>query len=160
MYEVKFAGGTRRLYAANNIAQEIYSQGNADGQRDVVVEEILDYCKDPKYAVSKSKQYFYHNGRKCMRRTTAGWKILTRLKDQSEMWVPLSQLKESSPVKLAVFAQSKGIADEPVFSWWVPYTLKKADRIICKIKSRIKVTTHKYGVEIPKSIADAKRLDE
>lgn len=85
---------------------------------------------------------------------------MTKLKDQSEMWVPLNQLKESNPVKLALFAQARGIADETAFSWWVPYMLKKADQIICSIKSRIKVTTHKYGIEIPKSIDDAKRLDE
>ena len=76
------------------------------------------------------------------------------------MWVPLSQLKESNPVEVALFATSRDIADEPVFSWWVPYTLKKADHIICQIKARMKVTTHKYGIEIPRSIKDAKRLDE
>ena len=31
MYEVEFADGTQRPYAANNIAQETYSQVNADG---------------------------------------------------------------------------------------------------------------------------------
>ena len=74
------------------------------------------------------------------------------------MWVQLSQLKESNPVQVALFATSRGIADEPAFSWWVPYTLKKADRIICQIKARMKITTQKYGIEIPKSIKDAKRL--
>ena len=90
----------------------------------------------------------------------AGWKILTRLKDQSEMWVPLSQLKESSLVQVALFASSRGIDNEPAFSWWVPYTLKKVDLIICQIKARMKVTTHKYDIEIPRSIKDAKRLNE
>ena len=64
MYEVEFPDGTRQPIAANTIAQEIYSQVDADGRRDVVVEEIIDYCRDPKYAVPKSKQYFYHNGQK------------------------------------------------------------------------------------------------
>ena len=81
MYEVEFPDGTRQPIAANTIAQEIYSQVDADGRRDVVVEEIIDYCRDLKYAVPKSNQYFYHNGQKCQRKTTSGWKILTRLKD-------------------------------------------------------------------------------
>ena len=76
------------------------------------------------------------------------------------MWVPLSQLKESNPVQVPLFATSRGIADESAFSWWMPYTLKKVDQIICQIKARMKVTTHKYSIEIPRSIADAKRLDE
>ena len=91
---------------------------------------------------------------------TAGWKILTRIKDQSKIWVSLSQLKESNPVQLALFSQARGIADKSAFGLWVPYILKKANWIICLIKSRIKVTTHKYGVEIPTYIAETKRLDE
>ena len=46
------------------------------------------------------------------------------------------------------------------FQWWVPWTLKKSERIIASIISRLKVTTHKYGVKIPTSKKHAKRLDE
>ena len=36
---------------------------------------------------------------------------MTRLKDQSEMWVPLHQLKEFNTVQLTLFAQVMGVAD-------------------------------------------------
>ena len=76
------------------------------------------------------------------------------------MWVPLSQLKESNPVQVSLFAKSHGIQDELAFRWWVRYRLKKSDRIISMIKARVKVTTHKYGIEILTSIEHAKCLEE
>lgn len=44
MYEVEFSDGTRMPIAANTIAQEIYSQVNADGRRGAVVLNFIDYC--------------------------------------------------------------------------------------------------------------------
>jgi len=49
---------------------------------------------------------------------------------------------------------------EPAFAWWAPYVLKKRNRILAKLKSKYWVRTHKYGIEIPKSAAQAKKLDE
>jgi hypothetical protein len=44
----------------------------------------------------------------------------------------------------------------------VPYTLRKKDlsNIIAAIKSRVKVNTHKYGIEVPRSMAHANKLDD
>ena len=61
-------------------------------------------------------------------------------------------MKESNTVKVADFFKAKGIDDDPVFSWWVPYTLSKWDVIISSIQSRVRKTIHKYGIEIPMSI--------
>jgi hypothetical protein len=58
-------------------------------------------------------------------------------------------MKESHPVEVAEFAKARGIADDPAFIWWVPYTLRKRDIILSAVKSRIRKTTHKYGIEIP-----------
>ena len=159
MYEVEFPDGQRAPYAANQIAAEIYSQVDPDGHRDAIIEDIIDHCRDSKYAVKKEHEFFSHRGRKCRRKTTAGWKLLVRCKDKSEIWIPLKDLKESTPVKVALYAQSKGLSEEPAFKWWTPYVLRKADRIICKVKARMKVVTHKYGIEIPTSVDHAKELD-
>ena len=51
------------------------------------------------------------------------------------------------------------IAEEPAFGWWAPYTLKKRNRIIAKIKSKYWVRTHKFGIKIPKTIAEARQFD-
>ena len=68
-------------------------------------------------------------------------------------------MKESNPIEVAEFAVSQGIDHEPAFAWWVPYTLKKRDRILASVNARYHKRTHKFGIEIPKSMADCKRID-
>ena len=55
---------------------------------------------------------------------------------------------------------SQDIDDEPSFKWWFPYTLIKRDTIIAAVKARVRVATHKYGIEVPRSIEHAKQLDK
>ena len=71
----------------------------------------------------------------------------------------MKNLKESNPVDVAEFAKARGTDDEPAFAWWVPHTLRKRDLIISKVKARIRRTTHKHGVEIPRDVEHAKELD-
>ena len=96
-----------------------------------------------------------------MRHTTCGWKLLVRWKDNSESWVPLKDMKESHPIETAEFAKARDIDDEPAFLWWMPYTLRKRDVIIGKVKVHcIRRITHKYGIELPKSISHSESLDK
>jgi hypothetical protein len=48
----------------------------------------------------------------------------------------LKELKESNPVQVAEYVTAKGLASEPAFSWWVPYTLKKM-KVINYIRCQI-----------------------
>ena len=57
-----------------------------------------------------------------MRKSTCGYKFLILWKDGTETWIALKDMKESHPVELAEFAKSRGLASEPAFAWWVPYT--------------------------------------
>ena len=75
--------------------------------------------------------------------------------DESESWIPLTDLKELYPVDLAEYTRTRGILDEAVFIWWVPYTLKKRYIILSTVKRRIRKTTHKYGIEILTSVEHA-----
>jgi len=95
-----------------------------------------------------------------LRKTTAGWKLLVRWKNGSEEWIPLRLLKKSYPVDVADFAKSRNIHEEPAFYWWVPFTLRKRNSIVSSMKTNVKKITHKYGIEIPTSLAHAKRIDE
>lgn len=66
-----------------------------------------------------------------------------------KQFVDLKDIKESHPVEMAEYAVTRKINDTPAFGWWVPYTLKKRDRIITVVMSWITKTTHKYGIEVP-----------
>ena len=68
-------------------------------------------------------------------------------------------MKESYPVQTAEFAKASGIADEPAFAWWVNSVIKKRNRIVSKVKSKYWQRTHKFGIKIPKSVEEAKRID-
>ena len=52
-----------------------------------------------------------------------------------------------------------GIQYEPAFAWWVPYVVRKQDSIINKAKTKYWQRTHKYGIRIPKSVKEAKKVD-
>jgi hypothetical protein len=55
---------------------------------------------------------------------------------------------------------SNQIAGEPAFRWWVPFVLRKRNRIIAKMKSRYWRTTHKFGIRVPKTVQEALAIDE
>ena len=125
-----------------------------------MLDSILE-LKHDEQAVSKDDQYATTKcGCRCLSKTKCGWKLLVRWKDGSESWIPLKDTKESHPVESAEFAKDCGIATDPAFIWWVPHTLRKRDVIISSVKSRIRCTTYKYGIEIPTSIEHERKLDE
>jgi hypothetical protein len=61
---------------------------------------------------------------------------------------------------LAEYAVENKVSELPAFRWWIPYVLKKRDRIIAKTKKCYWAKTHKYGFEIPKNYDNCVRIDE
>ena len=54
------------------------------------------------------------------------------------------------------------IDTEPAFNYWVPHTLKKRDSIISLVKkrqTRYLKKTHRFGVDMPKTVKKAAKLD-
>jgi hypothetical protein len=53
-------------------------------------------------------------------------------------WERLANLKESNSIEVAEYVVTRGIEDEPAFTWcWVPYTLEEASKNNCCRESRI-----------------------
>ena len=161
IYEVEFPDGQIKEYAANVIAENMLTQVDADGFSLTMLEAIIDYRKDEAVAVQKADMHVQtRRGQKKQRKTTVGWSLLVKWTDSSEAWIPLKDLKESHPCETAEFAKARGIADEPVFAWWVPYTLQKRDVIVSAVTARARKTTHKYGILVPRNVEHAHRLDK
>ena len=159
VYDVMFPDGATCQYAANVIAESMYSQVDSNGHHTLLLKEITDHRKsntaihiDDKFIISKT-------GRKSLRKTTKGWDFLCLWKDGSSTWAPLKDLKESNPVDIAEYVVGNRISEEAAFAWWVPYTLKKRDHIISKVKARFLKKSHKFGVEVPNSVQGAYDLD-
>ena len=77
-----------------------------------------------------------------------GWDILVMWKDGTTNWVSLKEMKASHPIKLAEYAVNNKIDAEPLFAWWVTFTLKHTRRIMSKAKSKYWLTSHKFGIKI------------
>jgi hypothetical protein len=54
----------------------------------------------------------------------------------------------------------KNLEDAPDFFLWVPHVLKKRSRIIAVVTKMYHKRTHKFGIEVPKSLDECVRLDK
>jgi hypothetical protein len=160
LYDVEFDDGTVREYAANVIAENLYEQVDADGYSQSMFDCIVDVRRNQDAIPKENGYVLTRSGQRRLRKDLNGWEFLVRWKDSGEQWIPLKILKESNPVDVAEFVKSRGLLDEVAFRWWVPYTLKKRDRIVSAVTSRARKVTHKYGVEIPRTVREALELDK
>ncbi|KAI2500399.1 Reverse transcriptase (RNA-dependent DNA polymerase) [Fragilaria crotonensis] len=158
-YDVEFSDGQLAEVSANVIAQNMYAMCDTEGNQYLLLSGIIDHRKDES-AVDRADAYIQRGSNQHMKKTTRGWKICVEWKDGSTSWERLADLKESNPVELADYAVAQGIDNEPAFAWWVPYTLKRRNRIIAAVNNRYHKRTHKFGIEVPKTWADCLRLDK
>jgi hypothetical protein len=103
LYEVEFEDGQVGTYAANVIAENIYEQLDDEGFAYTLFDSIVDHKCGPD-AVSADDGFTEYHGRRVPMRTTRGWKLCVRWKDDSTSWIPLKDLKESHPVQVVEYA--------------------------------------------------------
>jgi hypothetical protein len=158
-YKVQFPDGHYETLAANVIAENLFASCDADGHRMVLLDEISDYRRTEDALTDATGWITKPNGTKYRRKSTKGWELLYQWKDGSSEWIPLKDAKNSHPVEVAEFAVANKISQEPAFAWWVPYVIRKRNRIISKVKKRYWQKSHKYGFELPKSVEHALQID-
>ena len=122
--------------------------------------EIIDYQTNGTKLKQQDAFITTKTGTKCRQETTKGWELLIEWKAGSTNWVSLKDIKESYPVQVTEFALATHISMEPAFAWWVPFVLKKRNRILAKVKSKYWLRAHKFGIRIPKSVEEAKKIGE
>ena len=159
-YEVEFLDGDSEILTPDLIAENIIARVDDEGFEHIMLDEIEDHCilED---TIPKSKGTFItKSGNKRKKRTTCGWELLVRWKHGSSNWVSLKDLKESYPIEVAEYTIRNKIHEEPAFAWWFPFVKKKSAHIIPKTATKYWDCTHKFGIEIPKSVQDAIRIDQ
>ena len=157
---MEFPDGYKTSMAANVIAENLFAQVDPEGNRLVVFEDIIDYRTNGKQVAIEDGMIVTPVGTKRRKQTTAGWESLIRWKDGSTTWVTLRDAKDNYPVQVAEYAIAAGIDKQPAFAWWVPFTIKKRQQIVSKIKSKYWIRTHKFGIKIPKSVQEALAFDK
>ncbi len=160
LYEVEFTDGHTEELQYNVIAENMMSQIDSEGHHYQILSEISDHKSDA--TAIKQCDGFIHskNGNKVPKMTTRGWSLEVEWKDGSASWVPLKDLKLANPVELAEYAVANNLEHEPAFHWWVNDTLRKRERIISKVKAKYWRTTHKFGIEVPKTAEEAYAIDQ
>ena len=158
-YEVELEDGTYDSYFANTIAENLYSQCDAEGREFNAIKDIIGHKTDG-HALTKADGHRVVGNHLQPKKTTAGWKINVEFTDGMTSWLPLKDVKESNPIELAEYAILNHIDDEPAFKWWVPLVIRKRNRMINKVKKKYWRTTHKFGIRLPKTVAEAFQIDK
>ena len=92
MYEVEVADGKKASLAANYIAENLFAQVDDDGNRQVLMSEIIDYRTNRTELKQQDAFIITKTGTKCRRQTTKGWELLIEWKDDSTNWVSLKDI--------------------------------------------------------------------
>ena len=129
--------GTKQSLSANYIVESVFAQVDQDGNRQVLLNEIIDYHTTGKEVKQQDAFITTRTGTKRRRETTIGCELLVQWKDGSMNWIALKDLKESYPVQVAEYSVGMRISMEPAFAWWVPYMLKKCNRIVAKFQIQV-----------------------
>jgi hypothetical protein len=158
IFQVEFPDGHLEEYATNIIIESLYSQVDTEGYDTGILDEIVGHRKRST-AISIADGFTVINNRSTPKITTKGWDVQVKWKDGSTDWLPLSQVKESNPIEVAEYAVAQKINREPAFHWWVTKVLKKRDRLIHKVVSRCRKGNMKFGIAVPRTVAEAHELD-
>ena len=158
-YEIEFPDGTVEELEANVIAESMITECDQDGRHYKLFREISDHRKDSTALNVAQGSFMTSAGNPVSKKTTRGWHILVEWRDGSMTWHRMADIKESYPVQLAEYAVANKINHEPAFKWWVEKTLKRKERMINKVRSKYWRNTHKFGIEIPKSVNEAYKID-
>jgi hypothetical protein len=162
-YIVDFDDGDQTELTANMIAESLYLQCDPDGNQYVLLEEIVNHQHLPTAIELSNQKIIRADGKTYLKHSTVGWQLCCQWKDGSTSWENLADLKESHPIETAKYAKILGIDHEPAFNWLVPHVLRNRDHIICLVRKQNPCylkQTHKFGIELPKTVKEALELDK
>jgi transposase len=160
VFEVIFPDGHVAEYATNVIAENMFAMVDDEGYETAIIKSIIDHRCDHSKALREQEAWITsYNGNRTPRYTTKGWDLCVEWQDGSTSWIPLKDLKVANPIETAEYAIAHNLSKESAFSWWVRDVLKHRDRIIAASNTRYVKHTHKFGIELPKTVEEALDID-
>jgi hypothetical protein len=161
-YTVTFHDGDEAVMSTNLIAEAMHAQCDPNGNQYILLDSIIDHKRLDSAIRPLDQKVVRPNGRTYLGRSTIGWQLCCQWKDGSTSWESLANLKESHPIETTEYAVNKRLDHEPAFNWWVPHVFRKGDQIISLVRrrtTRYLKRTHKFGIEILKTVKEALALD-
>ena len=114
-HEIEYLDVKNETLSANIITENILSQVNKEGHRQMMLDEIIDHSTTKNVAKKENGFYFTKSGSWQLKITTQGWALCIQWKDRLTNWVALKYLKTSYPVELADYAVNNNIHEKPTF---------------------------------------------
>ena len=91
---MEYSTGEIETLAANVIAENILSQVDKEGHRQMMLNEIIDHRAFKGTTIPKNEgTYKSNSGQERKKRTTRGWEICVEWKDGSSDWIAHKNLK-------------------------------------------------------------------
>jgi hypothetical protein len=143
--------GIGRPAAANAIAENLYAQVDEEGNRHVLFDEIIDHRTNGREVKQQDAFVVTSNGNKRRRETTFGMGDPCAM-ERWQLHMGCTQRYEGIlSGSIGRIRYRRTHLEEPAFAWWVPFTIRKRNRVLSKVKSKYWVRTHKFGIKIPKN---------
>ena len=102
LYEVEFPRGEITELAANIIEELMYVQCDVNGNEYLLMEAFINHRKNSS-ALHVEDQKIVVKEWETLTKSTAGWDICYKWKDDSTLWEKLSNLKELHLIKVAKY---------------------------------------------------------
>jgi len=104
LHQVQFPDRGVEEYSTNIIAECLYSKIDQKGNQYVIIlEEIIDYDNEEQEDTTLNSM--------------KGWQLCVLWKDGTTSWEHLRDMKHGFPIQAEEYAVSRGLQDQPVFSW-------------------------------------------
>jgi hypothetical protein len=91
-YNVEFPDGRSEEYMANVIAENMYAQCDEEGNRFLMLQDIVGHKTDG-HAVERADMYIKVGSNRQIRKTMKGWHFCVKWKDGTTSWERLADLK-------------------------------------------------------------------
>ena len=102
-YEVEI-DGIPHEYAANTIAENLYSQVDSEGRQQLIFREIIDHRKNEEAIPIDQGTVKTRGGQLRPKITTKGWELKVEWADSTSSWLHLCEVKNANPVEVAEYA--------------------------------------------------------
>ena len=160
LYEVVWSDGTTEPLFSNVIAENIYESAQGEHTSNELFRDIIDHRTTDAILKGDDAYNILPNGTKQIKPTTQGWQFCIQWSDGATDWVEMRDVKDSYPTQLAAYASRNKLSREPAFAWRIRQIQRQQRRNISKVKSKYWSRTHKFGIEIPKSVEEAILIDK
>ena len=98
--DAEFEDGDVREHMANVIGKNMLSRADADGHVTMLLHAITNHRKNDASYELRDK-HFYVNNQKNLRKPTKGWDLEVAWQDGTTDWLPLKDVKKSTPAEVA-----------------------------------------------------------